>query len=115
MRGITVTRLDENGVLAQALCENLTVDVDKVDALANMTTSVFYGRVAMDAGEETKTEPVSRSGGVCETVHHHVVQGRSEYLAHAIVELVVDYGAPIRRLLVLDCYSVVVCGERKWL
>ena len=99
---VALPTLDKYGPIAEALCKHLPSHVEEVHPLANVAPDVLNGGVAVDIGEEAETEAVEVGGGVGEAVHHNVGARGVEGLAHALVQLVVADGAPVRRLLVLD-------------
>ena len=90
---------------------------------ADVPPGVLDGGVAVDVGQQAEAEAVAVVGGVGEAVHQHAGGGRLEGLAHAVVELVVDDGAPVLGLLV--GHGLDVCtgraegggergGRRRW-
>ena len=105
MKGVGVVALatlDKDCIVAQALGKHLAPDVKQVDALPNMSSDVLDRRVPVHVGEEPETEPVRGRGGICESVDDDVCPGGLESLTDSLIQLVVGYGAPIRRLLVID-------------
>ena len=74
--------------------------VDGHATFADVPPGVLDGGVAVDVGQKAEAEAVAVVGGVGEAVHQHAGGGRLEGLAHAVVELVVDDGAPVLGLLV---------------
>ena len=112
VRRIAVPALDKDGRVAQTLGKDLPADREQVDALSDVSSSVLDGRVAMHARQETNAKAVSRGGGVCESIHDHVVARRAKYLADAVVKLVVSHRTPIWRFLVLHGHhyrTTIVC------
>lgn len=67
---------------------------------ADVPPGVLDGGVAVDVGEQAEAEAVAVVGGIREAVDEHAGGGRLEGLAHAVVELVVNNGAPVLGLLV---------------
>lgn len=65
-----------------------------------MPPGVLDGGVAVDVGEQAQAESVAVVGGIREAVHEHAGGGRLEGLADAVVELVVNNGAPVLGFLV---------------
>ena len=77
-----------------------------VRTFTDVPTSVLYGRVSVDVGQEAQTEPVGVIRGVGEPVHYDAGLGRMERLPHTIVQLIVYDGTPVLRFLV--CYRLQV-------
>ena len=102
VRRIAVPALDKDRRVAQALCKDLPANREEVDALADVSSGVLNGRVTVHAGQETNTETVSGGGGVCESIHNHVVARCTENFTDAVVKLIVSHRTPIWRLLVLN-------------
>lgn len=73
---------------------------------ANVPPGVLDGGVAVDVGEQPQAEPVLVVGGVGEAIHQDAGGGRVERLPNAVVQLVVDDGAPVLRLFVSDCLDI---------
>lgn len=73
---------------------------------ANVPPRVLNGGVAVDVGEQPQAEPVLVVGGVGEAIHQDAGGGRVERLPHAVVQLVVDDGAPVLRLFVSNCLDI---------
>lgn len=65
-----------------------------------MPPGVLDGGVAVDVRQQAEAKPVAVVGGVREAVDEHAGGGRLERLSHAVVELVVNNGAPVLGLLV---------------
>lgn len=130
---VTVAALDKDAGVAQALCVHLPAHVVQVHSwlmettcqsqtphrppspaavnrgptFADVSAGVLDCRVAVDVGQQSEAEAVLVVRGVCEAVHQHAGRRGVISLAHAIVELVVDNGAPVARLLVL--YRLHIC------
>lgn len=85
MRRIAISALHKNWIFAQTLGKDFAIDIYQMNTLTNVATSVLDSRIAMDAWEKTKAEPVTSSRGVSEAVNNYVIEGRFKYLAHAIV------------------------------
>lgn len=66
-----------------------------------MPAGVLDGGVAVHVGQEPEAEAVLVVGRVGEAVHEHAGGGGVVGLAHAVIQFVVDDGAPVARLLVL--------------
>lgn len=73
---------------------------------ANVSPRVLDGGVAVDVGEQPQAEPVLVVGGVGEAIHQDAGGGCVERLPDAVVQLVVDDGAPVLRLFVSDCLHI---------
>ena len=81
---------------------------------ADVPAGVLDGGVAVDVGQQAEAEAVLVVRGVGEAVHQHAGGGGVVGLAHAVVELVVDDGAPVAGLLVLHrLYVWGVVGEEQ--
>lgn len=65
-----------------------------------MPPGILDGGVAVDVGEQAEAEPVAVVGGIREAVDEHAGGGRVEGLPDAVVELVVNNGAPVLGFLV---------------
>lgn len=66
-----------------------------------MPAGVLDGGIAVDVGQQSEAEAVLVVGRVGEAVHQHAGRRGVVGLADAVVELVVDDGAPVARLFVL--------------
>lgn len=65
-----------------------------------MPPGILNGGVAVNVGEQAKAESVAVVGGIREAIDEHAGGGRLEGLPDAVVELVVNDGAPVLGLLV---------------
>lgn len=65
-----------------------------------MPPGILNGGVAVDVGEQAEAEAVAVVGGIREAVDEHAGGGRVEGLPDAVVELVVNNGAPVLGFLV---------------
>ncbi len=101
---VALTTLDEDGSIAQTLCEHLSTDIEQVHPLADVAADVFDGRVPVDVREQPETEPIGIRGGICVAIHDHVGSSSMEALANPLVQFVVGDGAPVGRLLVLHLH-----------
>lgn len=66
----------------------------------NVPPGVLDGGVAVDVGEQTEAEAVAVVGGICEAVDENAGGGSLKGLANAIVQLIVNNGAPVLWFLV---------------
>lgn len=71
-----------------------------------MPPRVLNGGIAVDVGEQPQAEPVLVVWGVSEAIHQDAGGGRVERLPDAVVQLVVDDGAPVLRLFVSNCLDI---------
>ena len=67
---------------------------------SDVSACVLDGGVAVDVGQQAQTEAVLGAGGVGEAVHQDTGLGGQEGPSHTVVQLIVNYGAPVDRLLV---------------
>lgn len=67
---------------------------------ADVPPGVLNGGVAVDVGEQAKTESVAVVGGICEAIDEHTGRGSLERLSNTIVELVVNNRAPVLGFLI---------------
>lgn len=65
-----------------------------------MPPSILNGGVAVDVGEQAEAESVAVVGGICEAIDKHAGGGRLEGLPDAVVELVINNGAPVLGFLI---------------
>ena len=66
---VTVSRLDENCTIREALGKYFATRVKKIDSFSNMATSVFNGGVSVDIGKKSEAKATLISRGVGETVY----------------------------------------------
>lgn len=103
---VAVSRLHEDGRVAEALRVHLPTHVVEVDALADVSARVLDGGVAVDVGELAEAESVVvLVGGVREAVDDDGVVVGVVDLAHPGVQLVVGDGRPVGGFLVGHCVS----------
>jgi len=101
---VAVAGLHEDGRVTEAFSVDFAADIVEVDALADVTAGVLDGRVSVDVGELTKTEPVVvLIGWVGEAVYDNGLCLGVIDLSDSAVELVVSNGGPVGGLLVGHC------------
>ena len=96
---VAVGRLDKNGTVTKALSKHLATNVVQPHSSSDVPSRELHCCIPVHIREQTKAEAF-RIRRVSETIHGHGGLRGVERLPHALVEFIVGYGAPERRLAV---------------
>ena len=99
---VAVDTLDEDAAVRHALSKTLSTDVIQEHAFPDVSSGVLNGGVTVHVGEEAEGEAVCTGAWLGVAVDDDLRVGRMEHLPHPVVQLVVGYGAPVLRLMVVD-------------
>jgi hypothetical protein len=72
MRVVTVSALDKDGSITKTLCKYLPTNIKQVDSLANVTTNILNGRIAIDIREDAKAKSICIHARICVTINNNV-------------------------------------------
>lgn len=79
---------------------------DLKPTFANVSPRILNGGIAVNVGEQPQAKPVFVVWRISEAIHQDAGGRSVECLPNAIIQLVIDNGAPVLWLFVSDCLNI---------
>lgn len=102
MMMIAVSRLNEDRRVREAFSVDLTTDIIQMNALSDVTSSVFDCAIAIDVAQLTQAESIRICRRVCEAINDNRCGIAVKDFTDTAVEFVISDAGPIGRFLVAE-------------
>lgn len=99
---IAVSRLNEDRRVREAFSVDLTTDIIQMNALSDVTSSVFDCAIAIDVAQLTQAESIRICRRVCEAINDNRCGITVKDFTDTAVEFVISDASPIGRFLVAE-------------